>query len=230
LFKSRIARQKETPPPSWVENALEHHPRGRFWQVRLQESKTPHAVWVVLPKQLSQLVEEYVGMFRPKLVSSPDPRTLFVNDHGCCFDRGTFYRHIQSLTTQYTRKRVSPHLFRHVFAVRWLRDHPGDFLTLSKLLGHRSVESTLAIYGQRLNKAAGGCRTEEAPRVQRITKRTVGFSQVAASNCPLGQRDRKLLRMYESYLVRKRKFQPSAVRSQIHAVRAFLERRHALGS
>jgi len=228
LIKSRIACPEQTSLPNSVKKALERDPRGRFWQFRLQATKTPLVVRGVLPKQLSQLVEEYVEEFRPKLVSSADPKTLFVNGYGRCFERVPFSLHIRSLTLRYTRKALAPHIFRHMYAVAWLREHPDDYLTLSKILGHRSVKSTLAIYGQGFNKSYGGRHTEEAPRTRRIAKRTGRFSQGAAGSSPLSQRDRKLLRMYQSYLI-ERKFQPASVRVQICAVRAFLERRHALG-
>ena len=42
---------------------------------------------------------------------------------------------------------ASPHTLRHTFATRLLRDHDMDIITVSKLLGHSSVDST-AIYTQ----------------------------------------------------------------------------------
>lgn len=46
-----------------------------------------------------------------------------------------------------TRIPVSPHTFRHTFALNYLRDNPGKLVELAHLLGHESLD-TVAIYTQ----------------------------------------------------------------------------------
>ena len=40
---------------------------------------------------------------------------------------------------------MTPRIFRDIFACAWLEDHPEDFLTLSKILWHLNINSTLRI-------------------------------------------------------------------------------------
>jgi hypothetical protein len=62
---------------------------------------------------------------------------------------------------RYARKRVTPHLFRDIFAYWWLKKHPEDYLTVSKKLWHRNVEVTLQVYGCKFNESQADCRVEE---------------------------------------------------------------------
>ena len=50
---------------------------------------------------------------------------------------------------------LSPHLFRDVVAYTWLKEHPKDFLTLSKMLWHSNINTTIKTYGSRFNESSG---------------------------------------------------------------------------
>jgi site-specific recombinase XerC len=41
---------------------------------------------------------------------------------------------------------VHPHLMRHLAAHLFLAAHPGDYATVSKLLGHKKLETTIRFY------------------------------------------------------------------------------------
>jgi integrase len=56
---------------------------------------------------------------------------------------------------------MSPHVFRDAFAYEWLVNHPDDYLTLSKLLWHTNIQTTLRIYGAQFNESNGVCRLDE---------------------------------------------------------------------
>jgi integrase len=98
---------------------------------------------------------------RPVLVNVSDRRTLFVNDHGGAFDPTRFGSLVGNLTLRYAGRRVNPHLFRDIFAVQWLQDHPDDYLTLSKILWHHNIQTTLQIYGAGFDESHGARRVEE---------------------------------------------------------------------
>jgi len=40
---------------------------------------------------------------------------------------------------------ITAHSLRHTFALAWLRQHPGQLVELSQLLGHESLDTT-AVY------------------------------------------------------------------------------------
>jgi hypothetical protein len=52
-------------------------------------------------------------------------------------------------------------LVRDILAFKWLEDHPEDYLTLSKDLWHRSIETTLEIYGCKFDESHGLRRVEK---------------------------------------------------------------------
>src|SRR5579859_7910492 len=62
---------------------------------------------------------------------------------------------------RYTGRRVNPHLLRDIFAVKWLEDHPEDYLTLSKILWHRNIQTTLQIYGAGFDESHGARRVDD---------------------------------------------------------------------
>ena len=133
-------------------------PKARFWQFRFtkDETKTKNSVHAIVPRQIVPLLEEYLAAFRPVLVGNrPDPGTLFLSERSTPFTKETMTDLIAGLTLRYTGTRSTPHRFRDTVAYAWLRDHPEDFLTLSKLLWHANVQVTVRIYGSRFNESSG---------------------------------------------------------------------------
>ena len=41
---------------------------------------------------------------------------------------------------------MNPHLYRHIAAYFYLEAHPYDYETVRRLLGHRSIETTMMFY------------------------------------------------------------------------------------
>ena len=66
-----------------------------------------------------------------------------------------------NLTLRYTGRRVNPHLFRDIFAVKWLEDHPEGYLTLKNILWHSNIQTTLQIYGRNFDESHGARCVEE---------------------------------------------------------------------
>jgi hypothetical protein len=163
IFKEEIPSRLRIALPRSAVEALERDPHQKIWQFyfRAEETKAGRAVQAVVPKQLVPLLEEYVDVYRPILVGNNDPRTLFVNDHGRPFETSALRVRVKNLTARYTGKIVTPHQFRHAFAFKWLKDHPEDYLTLSKHLWHRDVKVTIRIYGRDFDESYAACRAED---------------------------------------------------------------------
>jgi integrase len=68
---------------------------------------------------------------------------------------------VGELTLRHVGKRITPHTFRHILAYAWLDAHPKDFLTLSKILFHTNINTTLRCYGARFNESNGACGMEK---------------------------------------------------------------------
>ena len=62
---------------------------------------------------------------------------------------------VSHLTLRYGGRRVTPHLHRDIVAFTWLKAHRGDYLTVSKMLWHSNIRTTLEKYGTRFNESSG---------------------------------------------------------------------------
>jgi hypothetical protein len=149
--------------PKWVEEALESDPKKAFWQFcyREDETKTGQQVRGIVPRRLVPLLEEYLASHRPKLVAEDDPGTLFVNEDGCAIDRQIMTYHVSEIVLKHTGRRTTPHLFRDAFSYAYLDAHPEDFLTLSKILWHKTIRYTLLVYGKNFDESNGVRRVDE---------------------------------------------------------------------
>ena len=107
------------------------------------------------------MLEEYLQDHRPKLLKGADPGTLFVNSEGTAFDNSQITDLVSELTLRFGGKRINPHLYRDIVAFTWLKAHPKDYLTVSKLLWHNSIAITIDTYGSQFNESSGVCAMEE---------------------------------------------------------------------
>jgi integrase len=163
LFKAQIADATTIARPGWVEEALKRNSHEAFWQFFFgaEETKTAHQVHALLPKQLIPLLKEYLQHYRPMLLNVTDPQTLFLNSAGRPISSEGMWMIVGNITRRYTGLRVNPHLFRDIFAVKWLEEHPEDYLTVSKILWHRNIQTTLRIYGRNFDESHGVRRVED---------------------------------------------------------------------
>ena len=163
LFKAPISNLATLAKPRWVEEQRKSNPGQAFWQFffRSDETKTGQQVHSLLPKQLIPILEEYLENYRPLLVKDKDPRTLFLNDAGKPISPEGIFTIVGNITYRYAGRRVNPHLFRDILAVKWLEIHPEDYLTVSKLLWHRNIKTTLRTYAANFDESHAVRRAEE---------------------------------------------------------------------
>lgn len=164
LAKEEIPVLSRMSKPMWVEAALQKNPHEKFWQFcfRPHETKTGWAVRAFLPQQLVQPLEEYLTSHRKVLLGeNEDPGTLFFTRLGHPLSETGMLKLVGNLTMKYAGRRVNPHLMRDIYAVKWLEDHPEDYLTLSKILWHRNIQTTLQVYGAGFDESHGARRVDE---------------------------------------------------------------------
>jgi integrase len=162
LFRAGIPPFSELDRPDWVWQEEQKNPAAEFWQFRFskEETKTGIPVHALLPRQLISLLEEYLRVFRPDLVSDSDPGTLFLNEAGKPLTRRQTTTNVSTIALRRGGTRVTPHLFRDIIAYTWLKEHPKDYLTLSKMLWHSNINTTIKTYGSRFNESSGVCAME----------------------------------------------------------------------
>jgi hypothetical protein len=163
LFKSAIPPFVTMAKPKWIAEQLAIDPRKQFWQFhfREEETKNGHEVRAFLPRQLVGPLEEYVVHHRPTLFEGRDPGTLFMNRVGSPLTSNEIRDLVANITCRYAQRRVTPHVCRDILAYAWLDHHPEDYLSLSKILWHRNVNTTLQKYGRRFDESNGMRKLEE---------------------------------------------------------------------
>lgn len=163
LSKKELPLLANIAVPIWAQREWKLNPHQQFWQFyfRKDETKTGNEVRGIVPHRLVPLLEEYLEHQRSTLLRGRDPGTLFVNRKGTALTGTQLGLLISDLTLRYSNHRVTPHLFRDVLAFKWLEDHPEDYLTISRALWHRNIETTLQVYGRRFDESHALRRVEE---------------------------------------------------------------------
>jgi len=162
LFKARIPSITEIDRPQWIIEEEARDPNAEFWQISFspQGTKTHIAVDLFVPRSLVGPLEGYLAIHRPMLVKGNDPGTLFVTARGKSMRSDQVGKVIGNWTAQFASNRSTPHMIRDAVAFKWLKEHPKDYLLLSKILWHKNVQTTIQIYGSRFNESSGTCAME----------------------------------------------------------------------
>jgi integrase len=163
LFKAEIEEWDKIKKPKWVEERIKANRYEEFWQYHFREKETKNRreVRSILPRRLVPLLEEYLEHHRANIVNGNGTNTLFLNKVGQPLTDDELISVVSNLTLRHAGKRVTPHIFRDIWAYWWLASHPEDYLTVSKKLWHRSIEITLRIYGCQFDEAQAECRVED---------------------------------------------------------------------
>jgi len=111
------------------------------------ETKVGNTLSFFIPESLEPSLTLYLQKARPILVESNGSDILFVSDTGKPLTAGALKEVIKTRCMRYLGKPVTPHVIRDIVAHAILSKNPEDYLKVSKLLGHKRVETTLRIYG-----------------------------------------------------------------------------------
>jgi integrase len=162
LFKGPVSPYSGIDKPEWVEAEERKNPAAPFWQFEfsVDETKTGIEVRALLPRPLIGILEEYLNDFRRHLLHGSDPGTLLLNHEGNPMVASQMRRLVSVLTLRHGGRRVTPHLVRDIFAYAWLKAHPGDYLTLSKMFWHSTPALVIATYGSRFDESSAGVAME----------------------------------------------------------------------
>ncbi|HUN86140.1 MAG TPA: tyrosine-type recombinase/integrase [Terracidiphilus sp.] len=163
IFRGKISPFSDIDKPAWVVEEETRNPEAVFWQIHFTpaETKTKVEVRAVLPKRLVKPMEEYLAKYRPELLDGKATVNLFLNRKGRALSKSSVENIVEKWTYRCGGVRMNPHQARDSFAFRWLKEHPRDFLLLSKSLWHKSLQTTLDTYGAKFNVSSGMCAVEE---------------------------------------------------------------------
>jgi integrase len=97
-----------------------------------------------LPVSSSAMLETYLREYRPQLVTE-DNTWLFPGEGGHK-NSHTLGQQLKAIIFKETGLKITPHQFRHLAAKLYLEQQPGNYETVRRLLGHRSIKTTVNFY------------------------------------------------------------------------------------
>ena len=100
-----------------------------------------------LPEASAAYLRRYLSTYRPLIATRPAP-WLFPNENGERRSTIAFSRAISDFIRQETGIKMHVHFFRQLAVFLHLERHPDDLETARRILGHRSLATTLAAYAE----------------------------------------------------------------------------------
>lgn len=119
-----------------------------IYSIRIEGSEVKNGapIEVALNAQSSQLLHRYIKVFRP-MISKARGTALFPKaTDGKARTPDNFSNGIKSCIYRETGLTVHTHLFRHFAAYLYLKERPGDFETVRRILKHRTLQTTMDFY------------------------------------------------------------------------------------
>lgn len=107
-----------------------------------------------LASDLVSLLDEHLRLFRMHLPWS-DSVWLFPGQNGQPRSKNAIYEAVRSVAAKHAGLVINPHLFRHALAKIVIERDPGAVSAIQQVLGHSTMDTTLAHYLGTETKSAG---------------------------------------------------------------------------
>lgn len=120
-------------------------PGGWFLFISAKDVKNNVPIDAPIPPDAAKLIDEYLAGHQHILADGPTT-SLFPGNGGKPKGGQTLGKQISATILEHTGLEVNPHLFRHFAAWLYLKAHPGDYETVRRFLGHRSIQTTIWFY------------------------------------------------------------------------------------
>jgi integrase len=109
--------------------------------------------WPVPPRSAA-LIEAFIRNFRPAIAAPDNPYLLPGEDGTGARSQNGLSAALVKVIAEYVGVRTNLHLLRHLAAWRYLKQHPGRYEDVRRLLGHRDVKTTMTFYVEFETEAA----------------------------------------------------------------------------
>jgi integrase len=116
-----------------------------YLAIPAEETKNDNAIEAELPPYLTRQLRIYIETYRPMLFGSPTP-WLFPGENGERRGTGGFGMQIGAFVAREAGVMMTTHQFRHLAAKLYLDQNPDGVETVRRLLGHKSIETTMRFY------------------------------------------------------------------------------------
>jgi integrase len=99
-----------------------------------------------LDEVVTAIIDEYVHDFRPAQMRGANADWLFPGESGEHKEKISFSTQIVDRVEKSTGLRITVHQFRHAAGALILKHRPGEYELVRRLLGHKSVQTTIKFY------------------------------------------------------------------------------------
>jgi integrase len=122
-------------------------PRSNFWLIFPKyDVKNRVPLQFKLDEVVTAIVNEYVHDFRPALMRGSNADWLFPGKTGEHKEKISFSTQIVDKVQESTGLRITVHQFRHAAGALILKHRPGEYELVRRILGHKSVQTTMNFY------------------------------------------------------------------------------------
>lgn len=111
-----------------------------------EEVKNSQQLVFPLPRETADLIRRYVEDYRDGLLLPPSPFLFPGEDSARAKQTACLGRQLTNLTHDAIGFRCNPHLYRHLVHLVVLRKFPAAYGMVSRVLGHKRLETTLTNY------------------------------------------------------------------------------------
>lgn len=127
-----------------------------FYTIRVdaEDVKNNEHIEVSLNASCSRFLRIYNDKFRHLLTRANGPALFPMKGNGAPRDPSNLSKDIKALIDRETGLTVHTHLFRHLAAFLYLRERPGAFETVRRLLKHKTQRTTMTFYADLSNQWA----------------------------------------------------------------------------
>jgi integrase len=122
-------------------------PDSNYWLMFARHDvKNRMALQFPLDETVTAIINEYVHDFRPALIRGSNADWLFPGDAGEHKEKISFSTQIVDRIERSTGLRITVHQFRHAAGALILNHQPGEYELVRRILGHKSVQTTMKFY------------------------------------------------------------------------------------
>lgn len=149
LFTMTLLRSSNVRCLSYSEHFVQARFRGRFvlhLVLSALELKNVVDLEFPLPERTTALLKSYMDIYQPILSRGHKTDLLFPGVSGQPMVETCFSQRITGTILDKTGIEMNVHLFRHLGAFLFLKAHKGEYETVRRLLGHRSIKTTIHFY------------------------------------------------------------------------------------
>jgi hypothetical protein len=122
-------------------------PDSNYWLMfDKHDVKNRMALQFKLDETTTSIINEYVLDFRPALNRGSNADWLFPGEAGKHKEKISFSTQIVDRVEKSTGLRITVHQFRHAAGALILKNRPGEYELVRRILGHKSAQTTMKFY------------------------------------------------------------------------------------